>query len=287
MSSRSFIFAALFFLASLPIVTEAQIPNAGFEQWTAGEPDGWITSNAPGVAVPITQSSTSRSGLFALRGEVTLAFHPPIVQAGLNGAGFAVSQRHRALTGFYQFLPIGSDELVITATMLHDRRSIGGGVLVVKEAATSYTPFTVELNYLTEEAPDTCMIRMTIIGPMAGLSPPGSMMLLDDLSFTDVVTAREDESAQIRIPNRFVLEQNYPNPFKTSAAIRFSLLSPAKVKLAVYNQLGQEVALLEDRRLPPGRYDKKWNPVGLVNGVYFYRLYVDGFVETRKLVLLR
>jgi hypothetical protein len=288
MNNRSFVFAVIFFAAALPCMCEAQIPNAGFEQWTAGEPEGWITSNAPGVAVPITQSATSRSGLLALRGEISLGFHPPIVQAGPNGAGFTVSQRHSALTGFYQFLPIISNELVITVTMLRERRSIGGGVVAIKEASTSYTPFTVELGYLTEETPDTCMIRITIIGPMAGTSQPGSTMLIDDLSFSDdVLTSTENENAATPIPKRFVIEQNRPNPFNASTEIGFSLFSPAKVKLAIYNQLGQEVALLEDRQLVSGRYDRKWNPVGLVNGVYFYRLYVDGFVETKKLILLK
>ncbi len=50
MNSRSFVCAALLFLTAMPFISKAQIPNAGFEQWTAGEPDGWITSNAPGVA---------------------------------------------------------------------------------------------------------------------------------------------------------------------------------------------------------------------------------------------
>jgi len=286
MNSRSFICAARLFLIALPFISDAQIPNAGFEQWTAGEPDGWITSNAKGVAVPITQSSTSHSGSFALRGEVNFAFHSPIVQAGPQGAGFAVSQRHPALTGFYQFFPLGSDQLVVTVTMLRDHSSIATGVLVIKEAASSYTPFTVELNYLSDEAPDTCMMRITMIGPMAGMSQLGSTMFLDDLSFTDVVTGRENENALRQTPERFVLKQNYPNPFTSSTNLGFSLFYPAKVKLVVYNQLGQEVALLVDQQLPAGRYEKKWNPVGLVNGVYFYRLYTDKFVETKKLILL-
>ena len=63
-----FFFVALLFLLVLRSVSEAQIPNAGFEQWTAGEPDGWKTSNAQGVAVPVTQSLMGHSGLFALRG---------------------------------------------------------------------------------------------------------------------------------------------------------------------------------------------------------------------------
>lgn len=286
MNRFSFIFVALLFLTAPPFISEAQIPNAGFEQWTAGEPEGWITSNAQGVAVPITQSSTSHLGSFALRGEVTFALHPPIVQAGPRGAGFAVSQRHSAVTGFYQFFPVGSDQLVVSVTMSRHRSSIATGILVIKDAASSYTPFTVKLDYLSEEVPDTCMIRITIIGPMAGMSHLGSTMLIDDLSFTEVVSVRENESALAQIPERFVLKQNYPNPFTTSTNFGFSLLHPARVKLAVYNQLGQEVALLVDQRLSAGRYEKKWDPVGIVNGVYFYRLYADKFVETKKLVLL-
>ena len=74
------------------------------------------------------------------------------------------------------------------------------------------------------------------------------------------------------------------------------------MKLAVYDLLGREVAVLVDERKGPGRYEVKFDGSGLSSGVYFYRIHVrpldsaighdsksgaGDFVETRKLGLVR
>ncbi len=292
MNNRSFFVSQLFLLV-LPFVLGAQIPNAGFEQWTAGEPDGWITSNAQGVAVPVTQSTMSHSGLFALRGQVMTTFFPPIIQAGPQGAGFAVSQRHGVVTGFYQFSPVGGDRLSVNVMMFRNAHSIGAGAIAIAEAATSYAPFTVSVNYISDEVPDACIIKMSIISPVTGGDAhQGSTMLVDDLSFSQVVSVGENKSVQSSIPEQFILEQNYPNPLRASAfnpstTIGFSLPHAARVMLTVYNQRGQEVARLVDWQLSAGHYETTWRSVGLASGVYFYRMHANEFVETKKLILLK
>src|ERR1041384_7993311 len=46
----------------------AQIPNAGFENWTAGDPDNWVTSNNnSGNVINVTQSANFHSGSSAVR----------------------------------------------------------------------------------------------------------------------------------------------------------------------------------------------------------------------------
>ncbi|MBI4546542.1 MAG: hypothetical protein HY707_01075 [Ignavibacteriae bacterium] len=95
---------------SVPLLTFSQIPNASFENWTNGEPDGWATSNSPPDFITTTASSESHTGTKALRGEVitdtNCVLHRPIVFAGSDGGGFAVTQRYGALEGYYRFLPM-------------------------------------------------------------------------------------------------------------------------------------------------------------------------------------
>jgi hypothetical protein len=88
-------------------------------------------------------------------------------------------------------------------------------------------------------------------------------------------------------PTRFSLGQNYPNPFNPSTTISFSIPSRTFVSLGVFDLLGRKVATLATEELSAGHYARKWNPVGLPNGMYLYHLQAGTFTETRKLVLLK
>lgn len=85
----------------------------------------------------------------------------------------------------------------------------------------------------------------------------------------------------------FKLDQNCPNPFSSSTVIRFQLPSIAYVKLSVYDLLGQKVTTLVKERQQPGSHEVTWDATGVPEGVYFYRLEVGSFSETRKLVLIK
>ena len=85
----------------------------------------------------------------------------------------------------------------------------------------------------------------------------------------------------------FELSQNYPNPFKSSTTIEFTQLEKGLTTLRVYNAVGQEVATLISEELLPGTYQTTWDAGKMSSGVYFYRLSVNGFEETKKLFLLK
>ncbi|MGD0339700.1 MAG: discoidin domain-containing protein [Bacteroidota bacterium] len=89
------------------------------------------------------------------------------------------------------------------------------------------------------------------------------------------------------IPKQFALKQNYPNPFNPSTTIQYSLPNAAYVTLKICNTLGQEVAQLVSQQMSAGVHSTEWNASGFASGVYYYRLEAGGFVETKKLVLLR
>lgn len=95
------------------------------------------------------------------------------------------------------------------------------------------------------------------------------------------------------IPSEFSLGQNYPNPFNPTTTINFGLPEAGKVRLAVYNLLGQEVRSLISGTMNAGSYKAVWNSMDntgrkVSSGVYFYRLVVDGkIVNTRKMLLLK
>jgi hypothetical protein len=88
-------------------------------------------------------------------------------------------------------------------------------------------------------------------------------------------------------PDAFRLEQNYPNPFNPGTVIRYTLPARARVRLTVYNSLGQNVATLVDEETEPGVHDIRFDGSGLASGMYFYRLQAGSLVESKKLLLVR
>jgi hypothetical protein len=89
-------------------------------------------------------------------------------------------------------------------------------------------------------------------------------------------------------PSSFSLDQNYPNPFNPSTSISFSLASPMRATLRIYNLLGQEVATLVDGQKNAGSYKVTFDARELSSGIYFYRLSTsDGLSIARKMLLLK
>ena len=85
----------------------------------------------------------------------------------------------------------------------------------------------------------------------------------------------------------FLLEQNYPNPFNPSTVVRYQLPVASNVRLAVYDLLGREVAVLVDGKNAAGTHEVKFDGTGLSSGVYFYNIRAGNFVATKRLLLLQ
>ncbi len=82
----------------------------------------------------------------------------------------------------------------------------------------------------------------------------------------------------------YKLGQNYPNPFDNSTNIDFTLVNPSKIKLTVFNSLGQVVDVIVDEFLSAGSHSYTWSPKNVASGIYFYQLNVDGNKEVKRMV---
>jgi len=90
----------------------------------------------------------------------------------------------------------------------------------------------------------------------------------------------------------FGLEQNTPNPFNPTTAIRFSIASDTNVRLLVYDVAGRRVRTLVDGNKRADVYKVVWdgtNDAGqsVATGIYFYRITAGKFVQTKKMLLLK
>jgi hypothetical protein len=89
------------------------------------------------------------------------------------------------------------------------------------------------------------------------------------------------------LPERFELAQNFPNPFNPSTQIQFSVPRASDLRIAVYDLLGREVALLADGRYAAGEHTINWDGGALASGIYFIRMEAPRTQIVKKAVLLR
>lgn len=83
--------------------------------------------------------------------------------------------------------------------------------------------------------------------------------------------------------NGVVLSQNYPNPTNGVTFIDYQLPYSGDVKLSIYNMMGKEVAQLVKGHQQAGLHQVQWNGQNQSNGVYFYRLSVNGTVQSESI----
>lgn len=99
-----------------------------------------------------------------------------------------------------------------------------------------------------------------------------------------LVTSVEDRTVK---PASFILHQNFPNPFNPATKISFEIPSSAQVTLKVFDLFGREVATLVNEDMTPGNHEAVWDAGGVASGVYFSRIQAGGFVQTRRMLLLK
>ncbi len=295
-SARS---AVTLILTLIPVLGLCQIPNAGFENWTEGFPDGWLVNNLSPVYLTIRPTDASHTGSYAALGTVvwsTMGVVAPILQSGPNGEGFAYSQRPTSLRGWYRYTPLGGDLFVIDARLY--KNGANGTLVATAETTDSngnyWGYFTALFDYKTDDFPDTAVVTFMIVGPGTGpdaLPHAGSWFTVDDLSFIGGTAVPIDTDA---LPVRCVLEQNYPNPFNPTTRIKYTIggvreqgPGASNTRLVVYDLLGREVAVLVNEKKLPGTYEVQFDAGLLASGVYFYRLQAGSFIDTRKMLLIR
>ncbi|HEV8537897.1 MAG TPA: T9SS type A sorting domain-containing protein, partial [Bacteroidota bacterium] len=175
-----------------------------------------------------------------------------------------------------------TDSIEIFATHLNDNRStlelaspfiraMEPETLVVTIRPKVSGEYSDTLTLLTNVGPLTISIHAVIVEPVSVSDQP----------------ARSQ-------PLTFGLSQNFPNPFNPSSKIQYSVSSLPEgqprtqyVSMKIYDVLGREVATLVDEMKEPGEHYVDWDASGITSGIYFYRLQAGGFVETKKMAVVR
>jgi hypothetical protein len=98
----------------------------------------------------------------------------------------------------------------------------------------------------------------------------------------------------VQQPEDFLLVQNFPNPFNGQTVIRYQIPGDTpgggnapQVRLAVYDLLGREIAVIVSHRQEPGVYEIPFDARDLASGIYLCRLQTGESAVSQRMILMR
>jgi hypothetical protein len=111
---------------------------------------------------------------------------------------------------------------------------------------------------------------------------------IETISFTYNPVDNDDSIANISTE----LKSNYPNPFNPTTEISYSLNKAGKVSIEIYNVRGQRVRTLVNDTMSAGKHKVSWhgkdqNNKSVASGLYFYRMTMSNYSNTRKMMLMK
>lgn len=151
--------------------------------------------------------------------------------------------------------------------------------IAIKILGVEETVWLAQSNWKVKSYTPSTRVDFSIIG-IPVFTVPGL-----ETNITFPFTSVDDEENSV---NDFKLYQNFPNPFNPSTNIQYSVKQSGFVSLKVFNSLGEEVITLINEIQDAGLHSKLLTLNSkFSSGIYFYQLSVDGFVQSKKMILLK
>ena len=275
--------AALCFVAGFYAKAQNPIPNHDFENWTGVEPNGWTTQNASTngnySTVKVTPGYT---GSYAMQVKTILNSNTHQNEFGYAAAGFKMTTRPLAFTGFYKCNVISGDSVTIDVTFFKSGAAIGTTHWGSKTTATApYKYLSSLVNYTSVAIPDSSSI--SIIGGDPSTPKIGTSLTIDNISFDGLNT-----TAVAPAKSGFTSGSVFPNPASDRISAYINVQSqPVTVK--VMDVLGNTVKVVLNNELrPPGSDLVTFSAENLANGFYFLTVSSnDKMLSTERFVINR
>ncbi len=162
---------------------------------------------------------------------------------------------------------------------------------VISEFIEGHGTTTQQQSYLYEDDIENPEVGDTYYYWLESIDYGGIINHYDNVAILTIPDNHGSTNNLIPKPERFGLLQNEPNPVINSTRIAFNLTEIAKIDLTIYNLKGQIVKKLYSGNT--SKHTVMWDGkdeqgTELNNGVYLYRLLVNGkTAETKKLILMK
>lgn len=250
-------------------VAVAQIPNAGFEQWTSfgtyEDPTGWtslnILTSSLGASPSCEQYTPASAGSYAVkvttRTVMGLGVLPGLLLSGSPDAevdGFPYTARPQALNGKWRADLATGDEALVTISLSRwdpvagARVTVGVGVATASADVNTWTTFSAVIEYADPQDPDTASIAIL---SSSGAGVDGSWVAVDDLAFGGAVGLEEAYMGSVQL---------YPMPvadqltLATDHVVRSVELWSADGRLVLTERPGSDRVVMDLSTFSPGVY---------------------------------
>jgi hypothetical protein len=292
----------------LSVAAKAQIPNAGFENWTTvGSyqiPDNWGTSNhttatysvftatkatpgSPGSSYLKLTSKTT--GTFVSKGIAVSGKLDTVTM--LPKSGVAYTQRPATFTGKWQHMIYGSSQgsvKVLTTrwnTTMNKRDTVAHAEQTLAGMAMSWANFSMNLNYMDSlNYPDSCIIVLQA----SGANPTNNDYLwVDNLAFTGTVAVSTNTGSTVGIKEGQATLSNlslYPNPVNDVLQIKLSASQAQSITIELLDVSGR-VLFSKTTVATSGEVKENIDVKSYPKGAYLLKLSGKNIAETKKIVI--
>lgn len=276
----------------------AQIPNFSFENWTtvgAYEiPNQWGTMNNTTKTFSVytaTKGSPGNPGSSYLKLTSTTVGPTVVNGIAVSGkldsiskkpiSGFPFTGQPASFTGKWQHMIFGNSQGSLKATLtkwntlLNKRDTIAIAAQGLTGMAMSWANFTINFNYWSSNAPDSCIIELRA----SGSNPTDQDYLwVDNLAFTGNVTGLKNQNAMI---NSIVV---YPNPGSENITVNLDVKNSSHSLIELIDITGK-VILTKDLGIIQGENKQVIDVSTIASGSYFIRVASENGTEIKKIII--
>jgi hypothetical protein len=224
--------------------------------------------------------------------DVTVTNGPPGGGAGSLASGFIVNNPVPTISNL---VPSSANRGSTSSVTLTGSQFIPG------VTAINFGPGIVVNSYVvkspTEIQANITLASLTASGPrtvtVTNANPGGGTATLPAGFTVGSEAATSVEGNLGMIPDQFVLQEAYPNPFNPSTRIRYGVPEDSKVRIVIHNMLGNIVAELVNGDRTRGTYELQWHADNLPSGVYLIRMNAESaesakrYTSSRKIILMK
>jgi hypothetical protein len=122
--------------------------------------------------------------------------------------------------------------------------------------------------------------------------PEGDMVVTVDINLDEQLPTSLASNDNIFEPEKYVLGNNYPNPFNPTTHFQYQIPESKVVTVKIFNLLGKEVKTLVHKKQSAGLYSIEWDGTDSLgkdvsSGIYIYSMKAGNFIDFKKMTLVR